>query len=108
MLLDWLLDPWIWLGAALALLLAELVVSGYVLLSFSFGAALMALGLMLWSLLFEAPPVDPDTGALLPLLLAWMLATALSAAGIWVFWRGRRARAPASREDDVNNFSNHL
>ena len=44
-LLDWLRDPWIWVGLGLVLLLAEIAVPGYVMLSFGLGAFLMALGL---------------------------------------------------------------
>ncbi|MDF2232508.1 hypothetical protein P2H44_08085 [Albimonas sp. CAU 1670] len=104
MLASWLVDPWIWLGLALALLLAELVVSGYVLLSFSVGAAIMTLGLGAWRLL-----AAPDAGApmgTLGLLIAWMVASAVALALIWRFWRGRSHGA--GPDEDVNEFKNRL
>ncbi|SFH81532.1 hypothetical protein [Albimonas pacifica] len=108
MLAAWLSDPWIWLGLGLALLLAELVVSGYVLLSFSFGAFAMALALLVWRIGLGLVLPDPaGTGGLLALLVAWMLFSGLSLALIWRFWRGR-SRGPKGEDDDVNEFRNRL
>lgn len=108
MLTDWLHDPWIWLGAGLVLLLGELVVPGYVLLSFGFGAFGMAIGLLAWSLGPGLPSAEA-TGAAdgLVMLVAWMLISGVALALIWRFWRGR-SRGPAGPGDDVNDFSNRL
>ncbi|WP_339949289.1 hypothetical protein [uncultured Albimonas sp.] len=108
MLALWLSDPWIWLGIGLALLLAELLVSGYVLLSFSFGAFAMALGLIVWNVgLGLVLPAPAGIGGLLALLLTWMLFSGLALALIWRFWRGR-SRGPDDPDDDVNEFRNSL
>ena len=108
MLAAWLSDPWIWLGIGLALLLAEFVVSGYVLLSFSFGAFAMALALLVWSIgLGLVLPAPAGTGGLLALLVAWMLLSGLALALIWRFWRGR-SRGPEGEDEDVNDFRNRL
>ncbi|MAS45148.1 MAG: hypothetical protein CML46_09080 [Rhodobacteraceae bacterium] len=102
-LLDWLRDPWIWVGLGLVLLLAEIAVPGYLMLSFGLGAFLMALGLPAAGWLGLAP----DAAPLLPLLLGWALASAVAAGLIWKFWRGR-SRGTSGRDDDVNDFKNRL
>ncbi|MEC9434912.1 MAG: hypothetical protein VYD87_18570 [Pseudomonadota bacterium] len=103
MLVDWLRDPWVWVGLGLALLLAEIAVPGYVMLSFGLGAFLVALGLPVagWA------GVEVATAPLLPLLLAWALASAVAAGLVWKFWRGR-SRGTAGRDEDVNEFENRL
>jgi membrane protein implicated in regulation of membrane protease activity len=102
----WLQDPWIWVGAGLVLLLAELLVPGYVMLSFSLGAFGMALGLAAWSIGLGLVVPDPaGTGGALVLLLVWMLFSGLAALLIWRF---RPGRAGGEEEDDVNDFRNRM
>ncbi len=105
--MSWLLDPWVWLGGGLALLLLELVVSGYILLSFSLGAFAMAAGLLFWRLGLGAVLPDPEgSAAALLILLVWALLSGVAAWIVWRFWRGR-SRGPAEGED-VNEFKNRL
>ena len=96
----WLHDPWIWLGAGLVLLLAELVVPGYVMLSFALGAFAMALGLLGW-----AAALGPVPGGVLAALLVWMLLSGLAALAIWRLRSGRRE---GGEEEDVNDFRNRM
>ncbi|MGM0584291.1 MAG: hypothetical protein ACQEUZ_06555 [Pseudomonadota bacterium] len=105
-MIDWLSDPWVWVGVGLVLLLGELLAPGYILLSFSLGAFGMTLGLALWSIgpgLFLPEP--SGTGGVLALLLAWML---LSGAAAFVIWRLRPGRADGEEEQDVNDFQNRM
>lgn len=107
--MTWLHDPWVWLGVALALLVLELVVSGYVLLSFSLGAFAMAAGFLALQLALGLSVPEPGgTGALLAVLLAWMLLSGVAALIIWRGWRGRSRGKGAGSDEDVNEFSNRL
>jgi membrane protein implicated in regulation of membrane protease activity len=99
MIAPFLLDPWVWVGAGAALMLAELALPGYLMLGFGLAAlAMAALALALPATLADTPQ------AALWLLLAWAL---LALAIWWALSRrfGRAARA-ARGEKDVNDFRN--
>jgi membrane protein implicated in regulation of membrane protease activity len=93
----WLTDPAIWAAGAVALMLLELLIPGFVMLGLGAGALAMAGLVWVWPGMVEALTV-------LGTVLLW---AALSLVSAWAIAKryGRRGRqAPA---EDVNDFTNH-
>ena len=92
-----LFDPWLWIGVGAAMMLGEMLISGYLLLGF--GIAALAMGALVWM----APEM---LGALPYTPLSLVLIYAVVAFAVWGALArrfGRSARA-AKGERDINDF----
>lgn len=101
-MLDVLFDPFVWIGIGVALLAAEMIVPGYVLLGFGIGAIMTGAGLFF---------LRPEAGTILVTDVLYLLVIygLLALTSWWVLWRrlGQRSRR-ARRDHDINDFNNRL
>ena len=90
-------DPWLWVGVGAAMMLGEMLISGFLLLGF--GIAAVAMGALVW--------LAPGALAALPYApLSILLIYAVMALLVWGGLArrfGRSARA-ARGERDINDF----
>ena len=90
-------DPWLWIGVGAAMMLGEMLISGYLLLGF--GIAAVAMGALVWA--------APETLGALPYApLSLVLIYALAAFAVWgvVARRFGRGARGAKGARDINDF----
>ena len=93
----WLSDPAVWAAGAVALMLLELLIPGFVMLGLGAGALAMAALVWLW-------PGVIGTLTVLGTVLVW---AALSLVSAWAIARRYGRRERRAPDQDVNDFTNH-
>lgn len=94
------LDPWVWAAAGVVLLIAELLVQGYLLSGIGLAAFVVAVGLALVPGLAAELPAPLMTLVIAALLIGMAFWAVLA----WLAGRFARHRNP---DRDINDFVNH-